>query len=672
MILQKIVLKNFRQFYGKQEIEFSVDPEKNVTLIHAENGVGKTTLLNAVLWCFYERTTGKFENPSKIVSHQAISEGNFEAAVEVYFEHEGKDYFVSRAINEKFEEQTFEASHVASGNYIKISEPKVFVDSVIPREMSSYFFFDGEYAETFASSNNKKAVQTAVESMLGCNLAIQASKDFSAIIKQLDKKISALTKNNTASSFQAQIDHFENEDETDRTRLAEIELQLERLSSTKEEIQKGLRNIKGAKEVEQKREELKAELKSRTSEQQLIEARETQWIAQESIGFFADKVRAECLDVIEQANLKGHIPSKIADTFVDDILKSGTCICGRKFAAHSGEELAIRELIKEAGTSTMSDRLMSVRGLIGSLQKSESSALSIYQDINNDREALGRRINDIELEIEACDVELRGSDVKEIAERQSALDKCEKEIGDLRQQKGRLEKACEDREGQISEKKKKRDLLLAKNDEASQLQKQVALLEATKAKLESELESYRAVSRDTISKSVDEILAVAARRSYSSRIDESFSLNMYYSDSDISVAKSSGENQLLSLAFIASLIKFSADRRGVEKHLLKPGTMAPLMLDSPFGQLDPSYRKSTSEFLPRLAGQVILLLTKTQGDAEVLGVLRKYIKNEYVLVSEVTTEKGDKPIDIITLGGTQLKASVYGAEKNQTRVMKVS
>ena len=98
MLLQKIILNNFRQFYGQQEIVFSTDTDKNVTLIHAENGVGKTTLLNAVLWCFYEKTSEKFEDPDKIVCHQAISEDNFEASVEVYFEHERKNYLVIRSI----------------------------------------------------------------------------------------------------------------------------------------------------------------------------------------------------------------------------------------------------------------------------------------------------------------------------------------------------------------------------------------------------------------------------------------------------------------------------------------------------------------------------------------------------------------------------------------------
>ena len=53
MIIKAIRLEDFRQFKGKQNIDISTDEHKNVTLIHAENSVGKTTILNAILWCFF-------------------------------------------------------------------------------------------------------------------------------------------------------------------------------------------------------------------------------------------------------------------------------------------------------------------------------------------------------------------------------------------------------------------------------------------------------------------------------------------------------------------------------------------------------------------------------------------------------------------------------------------
>ena len=142
MQLKTIKLLNFRQFYGNQKIDFSTDSEKNVTLIHAENGVGKTTLLNALLWCFYKDTTTKFELPENIVSEQAIKENKTNASVEVIFLDKGKTYSVIRKIDQENHHETFEAFKIETGNYEKLQSADVFVESIIPREMSKYFFFD--------------------------------------------------------------------------------------------------------------------------------------------------------------------------------------------------------------------------------------------------------------------------------------------------------------------------------------------------------------------------------------------------------------------------------------------------------------------------------------------------------------------------------------------------
>ena len=42
MILQKLEMNNFRQYIGEQTVEFSTDPEKNVTVLIGVNTSGKT------------------------------------------------------------------------------------------------------------------------------------------------------------------------------------------------------------------------------------------------------------------------------------------------------------------------------------------------------------------------------------------------------------------------------------------------------------------------------------------------------------------------------------------------------------------------------------------------------------------------------------------------------
>ena len=47
MLIKKLVLHNFRQYIGTQEIEFSTDSERNVTVLIGVNTSGKTTLVRA-------------------------------------------------------------------------------------------------------------------------------------------------------------------------------------------------------------------------------------------------------------------------------------------------------------------------------------------------------------------------------------------------------------------------------------------------------------------------------------------------------------------------------------------------------------------------------------------------------------------------------------------------
>src|ERR1035441_8741510 len=121
--LLKINLHHFRQFYGKHEFTFATDPERNVTLLHAENGVGKTTLLNAVLWAFYGVTTKKFEQREKILNFEALQEGKNLATVEILFEHEGSTYILQRQHYQKNEqngEVRVNTHRIENGNLIAV------------------------------------------------------------------------------------------------------------------------------------------------------------------------------------------------------------------------------------------------------------------------------------------------------------------------------------------------------------------------------------------------------------------------------------------------------------------------------------------------------------------------------------------------------------------------
>ena len=72
MIIEFMRVSNWRSFYGINDLWFSTDKTKNVTLIRAENGVGKTSLLAALNWCLFGFLPGadEFENPNNLLNLQ--------------------------------------------------------------------------------------------------------------------------------------------------------------------------------------------------------------------------------------------------------------------------------------------------------------------------------------------------------------------------------------------------------------------------------------------------------------------------------------------------------------------------------------------------------------------------------------------------------------------------
>ena len=56
MKIISIDLLNFRQ-YQNAHIDFSCNPERNVTIVMGNGGVGKTAFTQAFYWCFYGETS---------------------------------------------------------------------------------------------------------------------------------------------------------------------------------------------------------------------------------------------------------------------------------------------------------------------------------------------------------------------------------------------------------------------------------------------------------------------------------------------------------------------------------------------------------------------------------------------------------------------------------------
>ena len=98
MKLNKIIIKNFRSYYGENCFELS----DGLTLVIGDNGDGKTTFFEALEWLFDTSKDNKSESNISEMRKAEIGLGDCdEVSVTMTFEHGGEKKFVKNSFLKK-------------------------------------------------------------------------------------------------------------------------------------------------------------------------------------------------------------------------------------------------------------------------------------------------------------------------------------------------------------------------------------------------------------------------------------------------------------------------------------------------------------------------------------------------------------------------------------------
>lgn len=672
MKLLKLKLSNFRQFYGAHTIEFATDRERNVTLLRAENGIGKTTLLNSVMWCLYEQVTKKFEHREQILNFEAAAEGQTMASVEVTLEHDGHVYVMQRHYSQKGSsrgEVNFSGHKLERGILRQLDAPDTFVNSIVPSAMAKYFFFDGEHAETFASEANFRAVGEAIKNMLGCDLAKTAIEDLENASKFYSQNVGKLPGDDELTELGKRLDEYDDKLARANERLAKVLDDEVSLNDQIAQIEEGLRNAAAAKHLQRERDDKRRQLDETT--QSLLVARQNivKWIGNKTLPLVANRIATETLSFIDEESLRGRIPSPYNEDFVQGLLKAQTCICGRELNPATPEWRLVTELLRNASNAELLGKVVRARSRIQVFRELREQTPSVFTHERSRIGSLEEKEKTLERQLGELDEQIKTLPIAEIAEREGARQRLKKRLSDSSTAKGALQIAIQQIERAIRETRADQAKLSAKNAKAKQLIERRDFAQSAADLLQALLQNHEINAKEVITKKINDILDRTARRAYQFRFKDNFAMDLAYADGR-TVPKSGGENQLMSLAFIAALVQFSEERSGTRgsSPILIPGTVAPLVLDSPFGQLDETYRRDTAAFIPYMASQVVLLLSSSQADPKVMEALKPFIGKDYVLISENREPRGDKPEDILNIKNKRIAMSLFNCPKNLTRI----
>ncbi|MEH7223419.1 AAA family ATPase, partial [Bacillus sp. JJ1566] len=257
MIIDSILLKNFRQYYEEQKIHFSKSPTKNITVIHGENGSGKTALLNAFSWCLYGIIN--LPNPDKIINEYAIENAEvgtiIEASVTLKYNHMNKNYTLTRSVKAEkgtdnkvfYSEPILNIEYKEEGQSKMMNNPQAEVDRTLPQDLRSYFFFDGERIDNLSKESGTEDIKKAIKTIMGLEIlergiihTSSARKKFRSEIKKFgDLKTNRIIEEiedleSKESQYKEDLDLYQKNIKVTEKHIRELEERLKSIEGSKQ------------------------------------------------------------------------------------------------------------------------------------------------------------------------------------------------------------------------------------------------------------------------------------------------------------------------------------------------------------------------------------------------------------------------------------------------------
>lgn len=640
----QLSLTNFMPFYGNNYLDFS--GSNPVTVIYGENMWGKTSILNAIRWSWYGIILDRFNNRiprKKLINWEIIEQGNYTVQVGLTFSVDDDEYILTRKIQPKYETRILEKDSefeellflTKNERTVKTTDVQPLLNSLMPQSVSSFFLFDGERLNEFEQllldpDSQSVTIQESIENILGLPALSNAITDIGANHKDAAKRQRGLAaKDLAAESFVGMAERTEasiENTEADIQRLAEQKVNI---SGEVSQLDKELRATAGIETEVLRLNEIKSNIKQAVDDLSKMEGERksllaTGWrdLVSPLISQRINELREEQTEYIKNVEKVGELRAQLKQT--DELLSSRQCpLCTQLYPEdmiRSAEQN--REVIKiELDQLEFDqDKLNNLGDYISKLSKIQPSGVSI---------AIGR----IEVDIRKSNVNLVGFETKrdDIQRKledhdQATISQNRYRYNQLMKRLGQLEDDIKDKEDQLQRLQSdaaeyRRKISQVSGPQLNRLNREVAIYESLLAVFSGGVERLRkSLKRDIQDDATKVFLQMTTEESYERlRINDQYGLSIIREGNREVPIRSAGAEQIVALALINAL-NMNAVRR------------APVIMDTPFGRLDPQHRANVLKYLSTNVHQVILLVHSGEIDRdEDIGRISKYINQEYMI-----------------------------------------
>jgi DNA sulfur modification protein DndD len=662
--IHSIALTNFRQFSGTQRFELHSTPHKPVTLIFGANGAGKTTLLNAFTWALYGTMSEDVEHQDRMVTdcvwRDLPTGAMVELAVEVVFDHEGHEYRVRRRadVRKHSGEQEAPAAEVqlwetmADGSSEEVTAPQERIYSILPKGVSRFFFFNGERIEKLVQKGAYAEVQQDIRVLLDLEQVERALEH----LRTVDRKLTADLKKHggeQASQIQAEIDEKEDQEKSGKESLAVLEGELATLTEERDSVADELRQHASAAAIQKERDRVAKELADARSQRDLALTERAALVATRGFLAFTNELAASTGEKAAALYRKGALPAPLQREFVEKLLEDDhRCICGTELIPGTPPWHHVTDWRMRAGLKDVESAWQQLNGQVTQLTGARRDLQEALEAAGSRVTAERERVDRLEAAKSELDGKLAGHGEDEVKQLESKRRDLEERIARKRERIGALKAAIEQAGREIEQKKTERSKAVVKDELAAKARARSDLVGNVRSALAKILEIRREEMRNRLDAKLKDVFAKITFRPYVPRLSPDFELALYQEVNgvELAVPKSTGENQILSLSFLAAVSELAREIRAERRAEGEPPADAgiyPIVMDAAFGSLDQNYQRDVSQILARMAPQLVVLVSKSQGLGQVVSELKPYVSHIGVIVTHTTsTAKASEDIEL--------------------------
>lgn len=671
MYLVHLKVCNFRGFYGTQTIDFASVGPKAVTIIHGENGAGKTNLLNAIFWCLTNAFTPRLSNPELLFNKTARDEDkDSECFVELVFSHEGRQYQAIRTVTGR-NESRFGLYHLKDEVPLPIANPQHFIERIIPKALSRWFFFDAEAIGELELSGSEE-FRRSLRRILGFELVDVLVDDLQQCLSKKQRNLTNVANSKVLVEIQGLIEGIERVLPSQREKQKILDAKLHDLDAKIGHVEAQLRGLPKSKPLQERRSRLDSQRKLRVTARKELQDQGARFLGESApaVLVIAHAVRFENqLHIKENA---GKLPAPFSDQLVEDILREAMCVCGRPVIHDSCEAEKIRGLLKNASTTGFNARVRSIQYLLKDIRAVHERYEETVGSYKQKLASADSEIADIDVELKEIREQLQQIDEESIRALEDSRIAAQTQYRELHGQQAVLENQLSQNERKCSDLQLRYDNESKKLGHGDAVRKEIDKIKRLSDYISKTLKAQEIRALTVLQIELNRVLGNYLTKHFTARINpKTYEVEMIDTQGR-QVGRSTGEGQVLKFAFITTVVALAGRKTQEKIDFLAEPTVAPLVLDAPFSALDPDYQGSVAENLASQSTQLVLLLSSAAWGESVAKALQGHVGKRYMLVSKEAGPRGKKPVKTMTLAGKLLTLNEYDAERDESVIVEIT